>query len=120
MRALVTGGAGFLGSHLCERLLAEGAEVICLDNFFSGRRSNIKHLMSHPNFEVIRHDIVQPIWLEVDRIFHLACPASPEHYLLNRVKPSKPNVVDTTNMLGRARRAKPRVVLPPTGKFSER
>ncbi len=114
MRALVTGGAGFLGSHLCERLLAEGAEVICLDNFFSGRRSNIKHLMSHPNFEVIRHDIVQPIWLEVDRIFHLACPASPVHYQFNPVKTVKTNVMGTINMLGLAKRVKARILLTST------
>ena len=80
MRALVTGGAGFLGSHLCDRLLRDGHEVVCLDNYYSGNRSNVLHLRDHPNFELIRHDIVEPIPLEVDRIYHLACPASPVHY----------------------------------------
>jgi UDP-glucuronate decarboxylase len=114
MRALVTGGAGFLGSHLCERLLSEGAEVICLDNFYSGNRANIRHLMSHPNFEVIRHDVVEPILLEVDRIFHLACPASPVHYQYNPVKTIKTSVMGTINMLGLAKRVKARILLTST------
>ncbi len=90
MRVLVTGGAGFIGSHLCERLLRDKHEVICLDNFFSGRRANVLHLLDYSNFELIRHDIVQPILLEVDRIFHLACPASPVHYQYNPVKTPRP------------------------------
>lgn len=114
MRILVTGGAGFLGSHLCERLIAEGHEVICLDNFFTGRRKNILHLMSSPNFEVIRHDVVQPILLEVDRIYHLACPASPVHYQYNPVKTIKTNVLGTHNMLGLAKRVKARFLLAST------
>ena len=89
MRTLVTGGAGFLGSHLCERLLKDGQEVICLDNFFSGKRANISHLLGNRNFEFIRHDMVEPILLEVDRIFNLACPASPVHYQYNPVKTIK-------------------------------
>jgi UDP-glucuronate decarboxylase len=114
MRVLVTGGAGFLGSHLCERLLKDGAEVICLDNFYSGSRANIRHLLPHPNFEVIRHDVVQPVWLEVDRIFHLACPASPVHYQYNPVKTIKTSVMGTINMLGLAKRVKARVLLTST------
>lgn len=114
MRILITGGAGFLGSHLCDRLIAEGHEVICLDNFFTGRRKNILHLISHPNFEVIRHDVVQPILLEVDRIYHLACPASPVHYQYNPVKTIKTNVLGTHNMLGLAKRVKARFLLAST------
>ena len=104
MRILVTGGAGFLGSHLCERLLAEGHEVLCLDNFFTGRKKNVKHLLSNPDFELIRHDIVHPIFLEVDRIYHLACPASPIHYQYNAIKTVKASVIGTINMLGVAKR----------------
>ncbi len=114
MRTLVTGGAGFLGSHLCERLLRDGHEVICLDNFYSGKRSNIAHLRSHPNFEVIRHDIVNPILLEVDRIYSLACPASPVHYQYNPVKTIKTSVMGTINMLGLAKRVKARILLAST------
>jgi UDP-glucuronate decarboxylase len=114
MRVLVTGGAGFLGSHLCERLLNDGAEVLCLDNFYSGSRTNIRHLLSHPNFELIRHDIVQPVWLEVERIFHLACPASPVHYQYNPVKTIKTSVMGTINMLGLAKRVKARILLTST------
>ncbi|HUY19250.1 MAG TPA: UDP-glucuronic acid decarboxylase family protein [Candidatus Binataceae bacterium] len=114
MRTLVTGGAGFLGSHLCERLLADGHEVICLDNFYSGKRANIAHLRSHPNFEVIRHDIVNPILLEVDRIYSLACPASPVHYQYNPVKTIKTSVMGTVNMLGLAKRVKARILLSST------
>lgn len=114
MRALVTGGAGFLGSHLCERLLNDGHEVICLDNFFSGRRANVAHLIKHPNLEIIRHDIVEPILLEVDRIFHLACPASPVHYQFNPVKTIKTSVVGTINMLGLAKRVRARILLAST------
>src|SRR5271157_128362 len=114
MRALVTGGAGFLGSHLCERLLDDGHEVICLDNFFSGRRANIIHLKGNPNFEIVRHDTVEPILLEVDRIFHLACPASPVHYQFNPVKTIKTSVMGTINMLGLAKRVRARILLTST------
>ncbi len=114
MRTLVTGGAGFLGSHLCERLLSEGHEVICLDNFYSGKRRNVEHLTSNPHFELVRHDIVEPILLEVDRIFHLACPASPVHYQYNPVKTIKTSVMGTINMLGMAKRVKARILLSST------
>lgn len=114
MRTLVTGGAGFLGSHLCERLLRDGHEVLCLDNFFTGRRKNVHPYLAHPNFELIRHDIVEPIMLEVDRIYHLACPASPIHYQYNPVKTIKTNVIGTHNMLGLAKRVKARFMLAST------
>jgi UDP-glucuronate decarboxylase len=110
MRVLVTGGAGFIGSHLCERLLGDGCEVICLDNFFTGRRRNIRRLIGNPDFELIRHDVIQPILLEVDRVFHLACPASPVHYQYNPVKTVKTNVMGTINMLGLAKRVKARLL----------
>ena len=114
MRALVTGGAGFLGSHLCERLLKDGDEVICLDNYFSGKRANVAHLLDNRNFELIRHDTVEPILLEVDRIFHLACPASPVHYQYNPVKTIKTSVMGTINMLGLAKRVRARILLTST------
>jgi UDP-glucuronate decarboxylase len=114
MRILVTGGAGFLGSHLCERLLKEGQEVLCLDNFFTGRKKNIRDLMKHPGFELVRHDVVQPILLEVDKIYHLACPASPVHYQYNPVKTIKTNVIGTLHMLGLAKRVKARMLLAST------
>jgi len=114
MRILVTGGAGFLGSHLCERLLAEGHDVICMDNFFTGRRTNVLHLMENPRFELIRHDITLPILLEVDRIYHLACPASPIHYQYNPVKTIKTNIMGTINMLGIAKRVKGRILFAST------
>ncbi len=110
MRILVTGGAGFIGSHLCERLLNEGQDVICLDNFFTGSRDNIIHLMDNHRFEVIRHDIVEPILLEVDRIYNLACPASPVHYQYNPVKTVKTSVMGSINMLGLAKRVKARIL----------
>jgi UDP-glucuronate decarboxylase len=110
MRILVTGGAGFIGSHLCERLLAEGHEVICLDNFFTGRKVNIKHLLDHRDFELVRHDVTEPILLEVDQIYNLACPASPIHYQYNPVKTVKTNVMGTLNMLGLAKRVKARIL----------
>jgi UDP-glucuronate decarboxylase len=110
MRILVTGGAGFIGSHLCERLLSEGHDVICLDNFFTGSKDNIIHLMDNHHFEVIRHDIVEPILLEVDRIYNLACPASPVHYQYNPVKTVKTSVMGTINMLGMAKRVKARIL----------
>jgi UDP-glucuronate decarboxylase len=114
MRVLVTGGAGFLGSHLCDRLLRERHEVICLDNFFTGRRRNLHAYLSNPDFELIRHDVVEPILLEVDRIYHLACPASPVHYQYNPVKTVKTNVLGTHNMLGLAKRTRARFLLAST------
>jgi UDP-glucuronate decarboxylase len=114
VRTLVTGGAGFLGSHLCERLLKEGHEVICLDNFFSGKRRNVAHLIGNPNFELMRHDVVEPVLLEVDRIFNLACPASPVHYQYNPVKTIKTSVMGTINMLGLAKRVRARILLTST------
>src|SRR5215831_6972818 len=103
---LVTGGAGFIGSHLCERLIAAGHEVICLDNFFTGRRENILHLLDNHHFELVRHDVIEPILLEVDQIYNLACPASPVHYQYNPVKTVKTNVMGTINMLGLAKRVR--------------
>jgi len=114
MRILVTGGAGFLGSHLCERLLKEGHEVVCLDNFFTGRRKNLPPYLENPDFELVRHDVVEPILLEVDRIYHLACPASPVHYQFNPVKTIKTNVLGTHNMLGLAKRTRARFLLAST------
>jgi UDP-glucuronate decarboxylase len=110
MRILVTGGAGFIGSHLCERLLSEGHDVICLDNFFTGGRENIIHLVDNHRFELIRHDIIEPILLEVDRIYNLACPASPVHYQYNPVKTIKTSVIGIINMLGIAKRVKARIL----------
>ncbi len=110
MRILVTGGAGFIGSHLCERLLSEENEVLCLDNFFTGRRENILHLLDNQRFELVRHDVIEPILLEVDQIYNLACPASPIHYQYNPVKTVKTNVMGTINMLGLAKRVRARVL----------
>jgi UDP-glucuronate decarboxylase len=110
MRILVTGGAGFIGSHLCERLLNEGHDVICLDNFFTGSKKNIVQLMDNHRFELIRHDVVEPILLEVDRVYNLACPASPVHYQFNPVKTVKTSVMGTINMLGLAKRIKARIL----------
>ena len=107
---LVTGGAGFLGSHLCERLLERGDNVICLDNFFTGRKQNILHLMGNPRFELMRHDIVQPFVLEVDQIYNLACPASPVAYQYNPIKTIKTSTVGVVNVLGLAKRCKARVL----------
>jgi len=107
---LVTGGAGFIGSHLCERLLERGEQVLCLDNLFTGRKENIMGLLTNPRFELIRHDVTQPILLEVDRIYNLACPASPVHYQYNPVKTIKTNVVGALNMLGLAKRVKARIL----------
>lgn len=109
MRILITGGAGFIGSHLCERLLNEGHEVICLDNFFTGRKENILHLMDNHMFELIRHDVTEPIFLEVDQIYNLACPASPVHYQYNPVKTVKTSVMGAINMLGLAKRVRARI-----------
>ena len=105
-RILVTGGAGFIGSHLCERLLKEGNEVICLDNYFTGTRSNITHLLDDHNFELVRHDVTQPYYAEVDQIYNLACPASPIHYQYNPIKTIKTSVMGAINMLGLAKRVK--------------
>ena len=109
-RTLVTGGAGFLGSFLCEKLLDQGHEVIALDNFYTGSRKNISHLLDHPSFELIRHDIVEPILLEVDWIFNMACPASPIHYQYNPVKTVKTSVIGAINMLGLAKRVSARIL----------
>jgi UDP-glucuronate decarboxylase len=109
-RILVTGGAGFLGSHLCERLLAQGHYVICLDNYFTGQKRNIVHLLGHTSFEVIRHDLVNPLFLEVDQIYNLACPASPVHYQYNPVKTTKTAVMGAIHMLGLAKRVKAKIL----------
>lgn len=114
MRILVTGGAGFIGSHLIDRLMEAGEEVICLDNFYTGRKSNVVKWLDHPYFELIRHDITEPIRLEVDQIYHLACPASPVHYQYNPVKTIKTNVMGTLNMLGLAKRVGARFFLAST------
>ncbi len=110
MRILVTGGAGFIGSHLCERLLGEGHDVLCLDNFFTGRRVNINKLLDDHRFELIRHDVIEPILLEVDQIYNLACPASPIHYQYNPVKTVKTSVMGMINMLGLAKRVRARIL----------
>ena len=110
MATLVTGGAGFLGSHLCERLLQQGHEVLCMDNFFTGRRRNVAHLLENPNFELIRHDVVDPFKAEVDRIYNLACPASPVHYQYNPIKTVKTSVVGAINCLGLAKRVGARIL----------
>ncbi|GAA5481648.1 UDP-glucose 4-epimerase [Haloferula sargassicola] len=109
MRILITGGAGFLGSHLCERLLNEGHEIICLDNFFTGRKANIAPLLGNPSFELVRHDVIDPFKFEVDRIYNLACPASPPHYQYNPIKTTKTSVMGAINCLGLAKRVKARV-----------
>lgn len=107
---IVTGGAGFIGSHLCEKLLNEGNHVICLDNFFTGSRKNIEHLLDNKEFELIRHDIVEPILIEAEEVYNLACPASPVHYQYNAIKTIKTNVLGVTNMLGLAKRAKAKIL----------
>ena len=109
-RILVTGGAGFLGSHLCERLVEYGHAVLCLDNFFTGNKKNIYHLLEKPNFELIRHDLTQPVFLEVDEIYNLACPASPIHYQLNPVKTVKTNIMGAIHMLGLAKRVHAKIL----------
>ncbi|BAW97420.1 NAD-dependent epimerase/dehydratase [[Synechococcus] sp. NIES-970] len=114
MRILVTGGAGFIGSHLVDRLMAEGHEVICLDNFYTGRKQNLLKWIGNPYFEMVRHDITEPIRLEIDQVYHLACPASPVHYQFNAIKTVKTNVIGTLNMLGLAKRVKARILLAST------
>ncbi len=113
-RNLITGGAGFLGSHLVDRLMTAGEEVICLDNYFTGRKENLKEWIGHPLFELIRHDVTEPIQLEIDRIWHLACPASPVHYQFNPIKTAKTSFLGTYNMLGLARRVGARLLLAST------
>ena len=108
-RILVTGGAGFLGSHLCDRLVAAGQDVICLDNFFTSQKSNVEHLLGSGNFELIRHDVTHPIWLEVDDIYNLACPAAPGHYQFNPIKTMKTSVLGAINVLGMAKRCRAKV-----------
>ena len=110
MRILVTGGAGFLGSHLCDRLISDGHEVICLDNLFTGRKENVVHLLSNPRFEFLRHDVVDPFKVEVDQIYNLACPASPPHYQYNPIKTVKTSVMGAINCLGLAKRVKARIL----------
>lgn len=109
-RILVTGGAGFLGSHLCDRLVEQGHDVICLDNFFTSQKSNVVHMLGRPNFELIRHDITHPVWLEVDEIYNLACPAAPGHYQYNPIKTMKTSVLGAINVLGMAKRCRAKVL----------
>jgi len=116
-RTLVTGGAGFLGSHLCERLVEQGNDVLCLDNFFTGTKDNISHLLGKPNFELIRHDLVEPIFLEVDEIYNLACPASPVHYQHNPVKTVKTSVMGAIHMLGLAKRVHAKILQASTSEI---
>jgi len=109
-RILVTGGAGFIGSHLCDRLIKEGNDVICLDNYFTGNKRNVEHLLAHPYFELVRHDVIQPYFAEVDQIYNLACPASPVHYQYNPIKTIKTSVMGAINMLGLAKRINARIL----------
>ena len=114
---LVTGGAGFLGSHLCDRLIERGDQVICVDNFFTGRKRNIAHLLNHPRFELIRHDIVHPLYLEVEQIYNMACPASPQAYQYNPIKTIKTSTVGMVNVLGLAKRCRARVLQASTSEI---
>jgi len=116
-RILVTGGAGFLGSHLCDRLVEAGHDVICLDNFFTSQKSNVSHLLARPNFELIRHDVTMPVWLEVDQIYNMACPAAPGHYQYNPIKTMKTSVMGAINMLGMARRCRARILQASTSEI---
>ncbi len=116
-RILVTGGAGFIGSHLCERLLNENNEVLCLDNFFTGAKSNIIHLLNNPYFELVRHDVISPFFAEVDEIYNLACPASPIHYQYNPIKTTKTSVMGAINMLGLAKRIKAKILQASTSEI---
>ena len=117
-RVLVTGGAGFLGSHLCERLLEKGYDVICVDNFFTGTKDNVAHLMSNPYFELMRHDVTFPLYVEVDEIYNLACPASPIHYQWDPVQTTKTSVHGAINMLGLAKRVKAKCYKPPPVRYT--
>lgn len=116
-KILITGGAGFVGSHLVDRLMSEGHEVVVMDNFFTGRKANVEHWLHHPNFSLVRHDVIQPILLEVDQIYHLACPASPPHYQYNPVKTIKTSTMGTINMLGLAKRVKARILMASTSEI---
>lgn len=109
-RVLITGGAGFLGSHLCERMLKDGNDVICVDNFYSGTKDNISHLIGNPNFELIRHDVCLPLYVEADEIYNLACPASPVHYQRDPIQTTKTSVLGAINMLGLAKRTKAKIL----------
>src|SRR5471030_2206037 len=109
-RVLVTGGAGFLGSHLCERLIDQGHDVLCVDNYFTGRKENLAHLLDHPRFEAMRHDVTHPLYVEVDEIYNLACPASPVHYQFDPVQTTKTSVLGAINMLGLAKRVKAKIL----------
>ena len=117
-KILITGGAGFIGSHLCERLLSDGNDVVCVDNYFTGIKDNIAHLMDNPRFEVMRHDVTFPLYVEVDEIYNLACPASPVHYQFNPIKTAKTSFLGTYNMLGLARRVGARLLLASTSEVS--
>ena len=116
-RILVTGGAGFIGSHLCDRLVKHGYDVICIDNFFTGRKSNIYHLLDKPNFELVRHDVTFPLYVEVDEIYNLACPASPVYYQMDPIQTTKVNVLGTINMLGLAKRVKAKILQASTSEI---
>jgi UDP-glucuronate decarboxylase len=116
-QTLVTGGAGFLGSHLCDRLIARGDDVLCVDNFFTGSKANVQHLLAHPSFELMRHDVTFPLYVEVDRIFNLACPASPVHYQYDPVQTTKTSVHGAINMLGLAKRVKARILQASTSEI---
>ncbi len=116
-RILVTGGAGFLGSHLCERLVDQGHDVVCVDNFFTSQKSNVIHLLSRPNFELLRHDIIHPLWLEVDQIYNLACPAAPGHYQFNPIKTTKASVLGAINLLGMAKRCRAKILQASTSEI---
>ena len=116
-RIVVTGGAGFLGSHICERLVDQGHDVICLDNFFTSQKSNVAHLLGKPNFELVRHDVTLPIFLEVDEIYHMACPAAPGHYQFNPIKTLKTSILGSMNMLGMAKRCGAKILLASTSEI---
>src|SRR5688500_17467423 len=116
-RILVTGGAGFLGSHLCDRLVAQGHDVICVDNLFTSQKHNVTHLLGKPNFEFIRHDVIHPLWLEVDKVYNLACPATPPHYQYNPIKTMKTSVIGAINMLGLAKRARAKILQASTSEI---